>query len=124
MLAAAFRLYHLTDLPPGLAPEEASLGLSAVAAIGADGGVSGWGGWPILHWLTVLSIWQLGHTALGVRLPAVIGGILYAPARVPAWTATRWHHRRCDSRCAGRRDLLACRRYAWRLGLHRLGPDA
>ena len=80
MLAAAFRLYHLTDLPPGLAPEEASLGLAAVASVSGDGGVSGWGGWPILHWLTVLSIDMLGHTAIGVRLPAVIGGILFAPA--------------------------------------------
>jgi hypothetical protein len=78
--AVVFRLYHLTTLPPGLAPEEASLGLAATASISGPGGVAGWGGWPIFHWLTVLSISQLGHTALGVRLPAAIGGILYVPA--------------------------------------------
>jgi sugar lactone lactonase YvrE len=79
-IAAAFRLYRLTDLPPGLAPEEASLGLAATASLSGGGGVSAWSGWPIFHWLTVLSIGQLGHSALGVRLPAAVGGILYVPA--------------------------------------------
>src|SRR6266536_536813 len=79
-MAAAFRLYRLADLPPGLAPEEASLGLAATASLSGAGGVTAWGGWPIFHWLTVLSIGQLGHSALGVRLPAAIGGVLYVPA--------------------------------------------
>src|SRR5689334_18546833 len=37
-IAAAFRLYRLADLPPGLAPEEASLGLAATTSLSGPGG--------------------------------------------------------------------------------------
>jgi len=79
LLGAVFRLYRLTSLPPGLAPDEARLGLAAAMPIGEGLGIAAWGGWPILHWLTVASVSQLGHSALAVRLPAVVAGILYAP---------------------------------------------
>ena len=80
LIGAAFRLYRLGSLPPGLAPDEARLGLAAATPIGDGPGIAGWGGWPILHWLTVASVSQFGHSALAVRLPAIVAGILYAPA--------------------------------------------
>ena len=42
-MAAAFRLWGLAQIPPGLAPDEARLGLAAAAAFAGDGTGSAWG---------------------------------------------------------------------------------
>lgn len=79
-VAAAFRLYTPANLELGLAPDEARLGLAAAAPFAGDASDATWGGWPILHWLTVASVAVLGHTPTALRLPFIGAGILYAPA--------------------------------------------
>jgi streptogramin lyase len=80
LIAAAFRVPWLSQLPPGLAADEARLGLDAVNLLKDGWTVQAWSGWPIFHLLTVGSVAALGQTPLAVRLPAVVAGIAYAPA--------------------------------------------
>ncbi|MFN8635933.1 MAG: PA14 domain-containing protein [Chloroflexota bacterium] len=80
LLAAAFRLPWLGRLPPGLAADEARLGLDAANVLTSGWSASAWGGWPVFHLLTVWSVAALGHTPLAVRLPDALAGVLYAPA--------------------------------------------
>jgi DNA-binding beta-propeller fold protein YncE len=80
VIAAAFRGPYLDRLPPGLAADEAALGLDAVRVLDGGWGGLSWGGWPIFHLLTIASVAALGQTALAVRLPDAVAGVLFAPA--------------------------------------------
>jgi sugar lactone lactonase YvrE len=79
-VAAAFRLPLLDRLPPGLAADEAALGLDAVRVLGGGWAGLSWGGWPIFHLLTIGSVAVLGQTPLAVRLPDAVAGVLFGPA--------------------------------------------
>lgn len=79
-LAVAFRAPWLDRLPPGLAADEARLGLEAARFLASGGAASAWGGWPIFHVLTVGSVAALGQTVLALRMPAALAGVLFAPA--------------------------------------------
>lgn len=80
LVAAAFRLPWLHQLPPGLAAEEAQLGLDAARVLASGWSASAWGGWPIFHLLTVGSVATFGQTVLALRVPAALAGIAFAPA--------------------------------------------
>lgn len=80
LVAAAFRLPWLGHLPPGLAADEARLGLDAVSLLTAGLTTHPWSGWPVFHLATVGSIAAFGQTPLALRLPAALAGIAYAPA--------------------------------------------
>lgn len=79
-LAVAFRVPMQGASPPGLAADEARLGLDAVRVLTSGLSGSAWDGWPIFHLLTVSSIAAFGQTPLAVRLPAILGGIAFAAA--------------------------------------------
>ena len=79
-LAAAFRAPMQGASPPGLAADEARLGLDAVQVLTGDLSGAAWNGWPIFHLMTLASISVLGQTPLAVRLPAIVGGIAFAGA--------------------------------------------
>jgi 4-amino-4-deoxy-L-arabinose transferase-like glycosyltransferase len=95
VLAAFFRLWHLSTLPPGLAPGEAQIGLAAYALL--HHGI--WpnfslatGGSPLLVMLEAISIWLFGLTDWVLRLvPALVGiaavGVGFIWAR--AWFGRR-----------------------------------
>jgi hypothetical protein len=80
LVAAAFRLPWLGQLPPGLAPEEASLGLDAVDVLRGGWTATTWAGWPIFHAATIASVAAFGSTPFALRLPAALAGIAFAPA--------------------------------------------
>lgn len=80
LVAAAFRLPWLGRLPPGLAADEARIGLDAVAVLATGWNPQAWHGWPIFHLATIGSVATLGSTALAVRLPSAVAGIAYAAA--------------------------------------------
>lgn len=80
LAAAAFRLPWLGLVPPGLAADEARIGLDAVDLLTAGLASYAWGGWPVFHLATVGSVAAFGPTPFAVRLPAAVAGIAYAPA--------------------------------------------
>ncbi len=77
MLGVIFRFWHLSTLPPGLAPGEAQIGVAAYNLL--HHGI--WpsfnlasGGSPVLVVLEAISIWLFGLTPWVLRIvPAVIG---------------------------------------------------
>lgn len=78
-VAAAFRLWELGRLPPGLYRDEAFNGLDALNVL--DGRhalffLSNNGREPLYIYLTALSIALFGRSALSVRLPAAVIGTL------------------------------------------------
>jgi sugar lactone lactonase YvrE len=80
ILAAAFRVPMQGTVLPGLAADEARIGLDAVQVLAGRFSGDGWDGWPIFHLLTVFFVGILGQTQLAVRLPAILGGIAFAGA--------------------------------------------
>lgn len=80
LVAAAFRLPWLGRLPPGLAADEARIGLDAIDLLSAGWASHPWSGWPIFHLATVGSVAVFGPSPLALRLPAAVAGIAYAPA--------------------------------------------
>jgi len=80
LAAAAFRLPWPGQVPPGLAADEARIGLDALDLLTVGLASHAWSGWPVFHVATVGSVAALGQTPLAVRLPSVVAGIAYAPA--------------------------------------------
>jgi 4-amino-4-deoxy-L-arabinose transferase-like glycosyltransferase len=77
LLASFFRLWHLTSLPPGLAPGEAQIGLAAYYLLhhGVWPNLSlATGGSPVLVLLEAINLWLFGHSLWILRLvPALLG---------------------------------------------------
>lgn len=80
LAAASFRLPLLGGLPPGLAADEARVGLDAVTLLTTGLTTHPWSGWPVFHLATVGSVAAFGQTPLALRLPAALAGIAFAPA--------------------------------------------
>lgn len=95
VVAAGFRLWHLSDLPPGLAPGEAQVGLAAYSLLhhGIWPNFSlGSGGSPVLVVLEAIAMWLFGQTPWVLRLvPAFIGigAVAVTYVWVKAWFGRR-----------------------------------
>ena len=87
VIAACIRVYRLTDIPPGVNRDEASIGYTAYSLIktGKDEygrafplSFESFGDWklPMYIYLTVPFVKVLGLNELAVRLPSAITGIL------------------------------------------------
>ncbi len=97
-VAAAFRLWRIDSIPPGLFGDEATDGLDALDVLAGRGGVffpANFGREGLHMWIVALAFRLLGVTPLALRLPSAIAGILTA-------LATYWLGRELGAKEEGR----------------------
>lgn len=79
LLAAFFRLYRLRTLPWGLSQDEvvnANISLGVLAGEGAPFLAGGFGHEPLFHYLQAVTLTLFGDNVIGIRMPAVMLGML------------------------------------------------
>jgi len=83
LLAAFFRLYRLPVMPWGLSQDEvvnADISLSLLEGGHVPFLASGYGHEPLFHYLQAAALVLFGDSAIGIRMPAVIAGMLLIAA--------------------------------------------
>jgi len=83
LLAAFFRLYRLHTMPWGLSQDEvvnADISLGVLAGEGAPFLAGGFGHEPLFHYLQAATITLFGDNVVGIRLPAVMAGMVLVAA--------------------------------------------
>jgi 4-amino-4-deoxy-L-arabinose transferase-like glycosyltransferase len=80
LLAAFFRLYRLPTMPWGLSQDEvvnADISLGLLEGGHAPFLAGGYGHEPLFHYLQAATLVLFGDNAVGIRMPAVITGMLF-----------------------------------------------
>ncbi len=83
LLAAFLRLYRLRTMPWGLSQDEvvnADTSLSVLAGEGAPFLSGGYGHEPLFHYLQAVTLILFGDNVVGIRMPAVMLGMLLVSA--------------------------------------------